>query len=161
MHTHWRPRGAGDPEQVRAEVWMALCRGARGLIYFVHQFKPTFREAALLDDPEMLAAVTDINRQIRELAPVLNSPTIASQPMVQSTNAAAPIATLLKRRRDEVYLFAVNLANAPTRATFTLRERKTGPQAEVLGESRRLPVQGETFTDEFAPYAVHLYRLAP
>jgi hypothetical protein len=34
---------------------MSLIRGSRGLIYFVHQFKPTFREAALLDDPEMLA----------------------------------------------------------------------------------------------------------
>ena len=155
------PSARATPQQVRAEVWMALCRGARGLIYFVHQFKPAFREAALLDDPEMLAAVTEINRQIRELAPMLNSPTIASHLTAQSTNAAAPIATLLKRRNNEVYLFAVNLANAPTRATFALHEMKTGTEAEVLGESRRLAVQRETFTDEFAPYAVHLYRLAP
>ena len=53
---------------------MALVHGSRGLIYFVHQFKPKFNEHALLDDPEMLAAVTAVNRQIRELAPVLNSP---------------------------------------------------------------------------------------
>ena len=53
---------------------MSLVHGSRGLIYFVHQFKPKFNEHALLDDPEMLAAVTAINRQIRELAPVLNSP---------------------------------------------------------------------------------------
>src|SRR4029453_10684534 len=49
------------PAQVRSEVWMSLIRGSRGLIYFVHQFKPNFREAALLDDPEMLAGVTAIN----------------------------------------------------------------------------------------------------
>ena len=61
------------PDQVRSEVWMALIRGARGLIYFVHQFKPTFQEAALLEDPEMLSAVTAINQQIHQLAPVLNS----------------------------------------------------------------------------------------
>src|ERR1017187_4048353 len=69
------PNVKPTPQQVRAEVWMALVGGARGLIYFVHQFKPSFREAALLDDPLMFAVVTEINRQIRDLAPVLNSPT--------------------------------------------------------------------------------------
>ena len=43
-------------------------QGSRGLIYFVHQFKPMFREAALLDDSEILAGVTALNRQITELA---------------------------------------------------------------------------------------------
>ena len=69
-------KAKATPEQVRSEVWMSLIRGSRGLIYFVHQFAPSFKEAALLDDPEMLAAVTAINRQIRELAPALNSPTL-------------------------------------------------------------------------------------
>ena len=50
--------GEATPEQVRTEVWMALIHGAKGLVYFVHQFKPRFKEAALLDDPPMLAAVT-------------------------------------------------------------------------------------------------------
>ena len=69
------PKAKATPAQVKSEVWMALIHGSRGLIYFVHQFAPKFNEHALLDDPEMLAAVTAINRQIRELAPVLNSPT--------------------------------------------------------------------------------------
>ncbi len=30
---------------------MSLIFGSRGLIYFVHQFKPKFIEAALLADP--------------------------------------------------------------------------------------------------------------
>ena len=34
------------PAQVKAEVWMALIHGSKGLIYFVHQFKPTFKEWA-------------------------------------------------------------------------------------------------------------------
>ena len=56
------------PKQVRTEVWMSLVKGSRGIIYFVHQFLPKFDEHALLDDPEMLAAVTAINRQITRLA---------------------------------------------------------------------------------------------
>ena len=51
---------------------MALIRGARGIIYFAHQFKPKFIEAGLLADEEMAAAVGAINKQIQELAPVLN-----------------------------------------------------------------------------------------
>jgi hypothetical protein len=37
------PQVKPTPDQVRAEVWMALIHGSRGLIYFVHQFKPTFK----------------------------------------------------------------------------------------------------------------------
>ena len=62
------------PRQIRAEVWMSIVHGSRGLIYFVHQFKPRFIEAALLHDKQMLAAVTRINKRIHALAPVLNSP---------------------------------------------------------------------------------------
>ena len=40
---------------------MALIHGSRGLIYFVHQFEPRFIEAALLEDPQMLTAVTALN----------------------------------------------------------------------------------------------------
>ena len=94
------------PQQVRSEVWMALIRGSRGLIYFVHQFQPTAREAALLDDPEMLSAITLINRQIRELAPVLNSPTVADGLTV--TPAEASLATMIKRR-GKTFLFSPSI----------------------------------------------------
>ena len=51
------PNRKPTPHEVRAEAWMSLIHGSRGFIYFVHQFKPTFREPALLDDPEMLCAI--------------------------------------------------------------------------------------------------------
>ena len=38
--------------------------GSQGIIYFVHEFKPKSTDQALLDDPEMLAAVTAINKEI-------------------------------------------------------------------------------------------------
>ncbi len=154
------PDARATPQQVRSEVWMALIRGARGLIYFVHQFKPSFREAALLDDPEMLAAVTDLNRQIRELAPALNGPTIENRLTVESSDSRARVAALVKRRGDTVYIFAANLLNHPARATFTLRQMDSSTEAEVLAESRRVPIHGEQFADDFAPYAVHLYRIS-
>lgn len=149
------------PEQVRAEVWMALIGGARGLIYFAHEFKPKFREAALLNDPPMLAAVTEINRQIQDLALVLNSPTIDNCLTTQSSSGA-PVATMVKHDGGATCLFAVNLRNQPTHAAFTFRGPVLGREAEAMGESRRIPVaEGGTFSDDFAPYAVHLYKLPP
>jgi hypothetical protein len=147
------------PDQVRAEVWMSLIHGSRGLIYFVHQFKPTFKEAALVDDPEMLAAVTAINRQIHELAPVLNSPSITNGVSVQSSAEDVPIAWMMKRRADSTYLFAVNMRNRATRGSFAVRELPAGARVEVLGEARDFKVQSGEFSDDFRPYQVHLYRV--
>ena len=70
------PDKKATPAQVKAEVWMSLISGSKGIIYFAHEFKPKFNEHALLDDPEMLAGVTAVNKQIQELAPVLNSPSL-------------------------------------------------------------------------------------
>jgi hypothetical protein len=153
------PQTKATPAQVRAEVWMALIRGSRGLIYFVHQFKPTFREAALLDDLEMLAAVTAINRQIRELAPVLNSPLIPDGVAVKSSVEDVPIACLLKRHGGSTYLFAVNLRNRPASGAFAIHDLPGHSAVEVLGEARGIAATEGRFTDEFPPYAVRLYRI--
>jgi hypothetical protein len=153
------PTRKATPHQVRAEVWMALTHGASGLIYFVHEFKPHFNEHALLDDPAMLAAVTEINRQIHDLARVLNSPTIAGALAVKSSSADVPISTMVKRSGGATYVFTVGMRNAPTRGTFTLQGLPGEAKAEVLGEGRTVPVRGGTFEDAFAPYDVHIYRI--
>ena len=146
------------PAQVRSEIWMALIRGSRGLIYFVHQFKPVFKESALLSDPEMLTAVTAINRQIKELAPFLNGPSLPDALTTVSSAAGSPVIAVLKESRGTTCVFAVNLTPEPTTAAFTLKNA-TATRARVLEESRQLEVADRTFKDSFAPYAVHLYRL--
>lgn len=150
------------PHQVRAEVWMSIIHGSKGIIYFVHQFKPTFVEAALLADPEMLAAVTRINAEVRELAPVLNSPSVKEGASAKSSREDAPIAILLKRSGGASYLFAVAMRGAPAKAAFEVKGLAAAAEAEVLGEGRKLPVAAGKFEDSFGPYDVRLYRiLAP
>jgi hypothetical protein len=151
--------GKATPSQVRSEVWIALIRGARGLIYFVHQFKPDFQEAALLNDPEMLAGVTAINREIKELAPVLNSPSLAD--VVKVTNLdGSPVAAVVKRHEGTTYLFAVNLTPQPATATFTVTRGGVKSAVEI-GGTRTIPLQDDAFIEPFQPYAVHRYRLLP
>lgn len=152
------PEVKATPQQVRAEVWMSLIHGSRGLIYFVHQFKPVFKEAALLDDPEMLASVTAINQQIHQLAPVLNSPSIVDGVIVKSSESDAPIALMMKRHGEMTYLFAVNLRNRSTRGSFSGKGWPVRSSIEVLGEARSIKPGEQGFLDDFQPYAVHLYR---
>ncbi len=138
---------------------MALIHGARGLIYFVHQFKPKFIEAALLEDAEMLTAVTALNRQITELAPVLNSPTLTNAVTVTTSEPAVPVATMVKHSGGQTYLFAVAMRGQTTTAKFSFKESATNLRVEVLGEARSFTATNGMFADQFAPWAVHLYRV--
>ena len=146
------------PQQVRNEVWASIIHGSRGLIYFVHQFKPAFREAALFDDPEMLKAVTALNQQITSLAPVLNSPPSSDMATVKSQNADVPVDVMTKKYESSVYVFAVGMREGSTTAVFSVPGLVDGQIMEVIGENRTVSVSGGTFKDGFAPWDAHLYR---
>ena len=147
------------PHDVRCEAWMSLIHGSRGLIYFVHQFKPTFREPALLDDPEMLHAVTALNHQITSLAPILNSPSITGLATVQSENPSIPVAIMTKRHEGSIYVFAVGMRNGATTASFTIKGLDGDRTVEVIGENRTLSFHNGAFKDSFSPWDAHLYKL--
>ena len=51
---------AWQAAQLPPEAWMALIHGAKGLIYFAHEFKPKFIEAGLLADREMAEEVNRV-----------------------------------------------------------------------------------------------------
>jgi hypothetical protein len=144
--------------QVRSEAWMSLIKGSQGLIFFVHQFKPEFREAALLDDPEMLAAVSSLNRQITELAPVLNEAPILGEVTIQAVPSSGSVEATLKRHAGVEYIFAAETRGQATDAEFHLKDGKDH-KVEVLGEGRTLAVGEGRFKDNFGPWDVHLYRV--
>jgi len=159
------------PAQVKAEVWMSIIHGSQGLVYFCHQFQPRFIEAALLADEEMAQAVGAINREIHDLAAVINSPTVekgaavTAEPAEVSPELAAaltsgPIALMAKRDRGATYIFSVRMEDKPAKATFQLPGLAGKAKVEVLGEKRTLTAENGKFADTFEPYAVHLYRIA-
>ena len=90
------------PYQIRAEVWMAIIHGARGIGYFCHRFSPTFSETGPLDDAEIREALKALNGQIASLAPVLNT-----RPVGNGVTVSGKVDTLLKRYDGATYLFAV------------------------------------------------------
>jgi hypothetical protein len=107
----------------------------------------------------MLSAVTEINKQINTLAPVLNSPTIDAGVSVSSENEDVPVAVMAKKYKGARYLFAVGMRNGSTKATFTAPALKGKRTVEVLGENRTILSKDGVFSDTFEAWDVHLYRI--
>jgi hypothetical protein len=153
------PSRKPTPRDVKAEVWMSLIHGSQGLIYFVHVFKPRFIEAGLLADAGMAEAVKAINAQIRELAPVLNSPTLKDGVKAVSLVPEVLVDAMAKRHGGATYVFAVSMRGSDAKATFTVAGLPPKAVAEVLGENRTIEVIGGKYEDAFEGYGVHLYRI--
>ena len=147
------------PEQVRAEVWMAITCGAGGVIYFAHEFAPQFVEAGLLAHAEIAAAVKSVNAEVLAMAAVLNSPTLEDAVRVDAGTGVG-IAMLCKQDGADLMIFTASMTAQTARAKFTMQNGKRAGKVEVRGERRERQLDGGTFTDDFAPYAVHHYRIA-
>jgi hypothetical protein len=148
------------PGLTRAEVWMGLIHGARGIGYFCHVFEPSFIEAGLLADEAMTEGVRAINAQITELAAVLNTRSVSNGVTVTSSNADVPIDTMVKRHAGVTYLFAVSMRAGATTASFVLRDFEGAATVNVLGEERILTATDGAFEDDFTDFSVHIYSVA-
>jgi len=142
------------PAQIRSEVWLALVHGAAGIEYYCHALPQTATDC--LDDLATRDGLRAINQEVTSLAAVLNTQAVANGVTV---SASTPIATRLARRGGLSYLFAVGASSGQS-VTFTLRGFASA-SVEVIGEQRSIPASRGVFSDHFAAYAVHLYRIRP
>jgi hypothetical protein len=143
------------PAELRAEAWMAIIHGARGLVYFVHEWTNGFREDGIFRHPEIVAAVGRLNETIRSLAEVLNDGT-AARDVVVSTSG--PLATMMRLHKGSLYIMAVAMSDRAVTARFTIADGGTS-SATVLDEDRSIGIAQGAFKDEFTGYAAHLYRV--
>jgi hypothetical protein len=145
------------PAHTRAEVWMAIIRGATAIGYFTHAWRPTFTEFRPTD--EMQAELKRLNGQITRLAPAILAPQ-ARQKMHMDLGKS--IACHLKATSHDgaVYLFAqsIELAGAAKKASFVVEGLRAGTRIEVVDEGRGLTAAGGGFSDDFAPLQEHIYR---
>jgi hypothetical protein len=109
------------------------------------------------------ASKDGINKEIRELTPVILSPTSTQTYFVYVDAGAppdAPVRTMLKYYRGEYYLLAVNLDAAAVEAKFVMPF--VVGNAEVMFESRAPgSIAGFAISDEFSPFDVNVYKLTP
>jgi hypothetical protein len=149
------PNRRPTPEEIRSEVWISIIKGATGINYFVHEWEPSFKEDGIFRYRDVIAALKSLNGQIRELAPVLNSPTREN---VATVETAGEIAYLVKQDVTTTYIFAANMREEAVSARI-----KLGPdaaeEATVLDEDRTIKIADGAFEDRFDGYQVHIYRL--
>jgi hypothetical protein len=50
------------------------------------------------------------------------------------------------------------MREGPTTGSFTVKG-VTAARAEVLGENRTIPIKDGTFSDDYGPYGLHLYKI--
>ena len=109
-----------------------------------------------------------LNRQIIGLAPVLNSDAgggrrtedrgqrseVGGQrsEVVQSDNPSVPVAAMVRKWNGATYIFAVAMRDGSATATFAVPGPGDGAKAEVLDESRSVPVSKGSFKDHFGPW---------
>lgn len=154
------------PAHIRAEVWMSITRGATAIGYFTHVWKPAYHQFGVPEANRQ--AIREINEQITRLAPAI----LGAAPK-QAVAIAAQGDTkldLLAREGpstspaagpDGLYLFAVNYDERLREATATIKVEglAAGTTVSVVDEGRTLKADAGSFTDAFAPLAVHIYKL--
>lgn len=147
------------PTQTASEVWLSLIHSANGLTYFIDSWNPSFREDAIFANSTMVAAIAALNQQIKSLAPELNSGSLPNLVTVTSSNASAPVDTMVKANGASIYVFsAISRAGTAT-ASYTINGMTGNGVANVVGENRTVNVAAGMFSDSFAANGVHIYRI--
>jgi hypothetical protein len=132
----------------RAEAWLAIIGGARGIGFFTHTWSPehnAFDVSALLQ------------RTMKELTGSLGAtrPGLLGETLPVSMNSGA-IKLLARTGNGLTYVFAVNTLRTPVKVQAHVPRIHHGP-LQVFGERRAVYVNESRFIDTFGPLAVHVY----
>lgn len=130
------------PTTIRAESWLAVAGGARGLGFFPADWPA-----------ESTPGIAAVSREVTALAAGLLAPDAPA-------SASAPVVAAARTANGALYVIAVN----PTRKRVVSKVRAPGLAGRpltVVGEGRTVTARGDAIADSFAPLAVHLYVAAP
>ena len=131
------------PATVRAETWLAIAGGADGVGYF-----PNTWSAEIGD------VISQSNWQIKELAPAL----LAADWEASSDTTGLRVSA--RQLNGALYIIAVN-TNASAVSAIVHVPQLGARTAEVIGETRSVRAQADSFSDQFAPLDVHVYVAPP
>jgi hypothetical protein len=166
------------PAQTVAAAWQALIAGARGIIWFQHNFSGPCQDDRTFSDGsepssgnyncqqtpgvtlhDVVLAVTAFDKEVTSLNSALLSPTV-----IGYVSSSGDVSTMVKAYGGSCYLFAGSgrPATPPPynqSVTMTLADNYTGP-VSVIEENRTVQAVNGSFQDTFADAdSVHIYRI--
>lgn len=132
------------PAVVRAETWLAIAAGARGIGYF-----PDVWPEAITKE------ITKINREIVALSPALLNIKEAR------TFSVGGLRVGIRKNGGATYVIAVNPTSKPLgKVTLPVAEAG-GKKVSVFGEGRDVQTVGNQLQDDFGAYGTHIYVIPP
>lgn len=134
-----------SPALVRAETWLAIAGGARGIGWF----------PGVWTDP-VRAEVTTLSREISSLAPAL----LGQDGVASVAPAGSPVRAGVRRSNGATYVIAVNSWIDPVKARIRV-PGLTARSVRVFGENRTVPVRNGTIVDSFRGLRVRIYVAPP
>jgi hypothetical protein len=140
-----------EPQELRAEAWMALVNGATAIGWFTHSWTPDYSQFRVAADVQAEMARTA--RQVTTLAPAIDG--VPVHVGVQTSEGR--VDAMARSAGGALYVFAVNISRTPVTATFTVPNGTW----QVYEEGRTVTAVGGALTDSFAPLGVHVYVLPP
>jgi hypothetical protein len=132
------------PTDVRAETWLAIAGGARGIGYFPDYWSEDIR-----------TGVTSTNREIVSLAPALLDQVVSATWSTQT-----PIRIGVRRHNGAVYVIAVNTSTSPAPVSFTV-PGLAGRPLRVFSDGRTIRPFGDLAVDKLPGLGVAVYVAAP
>jgi hypothetical protein len=152
------------PGELRAEIWLAIIHGARGITYFTYGYCDTgdLRWCPDMVAPDVAAEMTVQNARVTSLASVIQSPMNPSAIGFSLGRSAVdrPIEATWRQFGGKSYFIVLNtspsaLSNVPMMA---LGLPAGNNSLNVVGENRSVGLSfGRSFSDSFQPYQVHVY----
>jgi hypothetical protein len=165
----WTPPETPGPTaaEMRAEIWMGIANGAKGIGYFTIAFgakkKDGFKWNHLTD--EIKAELKRSNAQLTALTgPIVmgdtkKALTVANDATDDKAAEGHAIQAIRKEFEGKTYVIAVNVTRKDATPTFTLAEPPTAAEAAVWQENRTVPLKDGAFSDTFKPLEVHVYEI--
>ncbi len=148
------------PEEYRCQAYLSIINGVKGLFFYIgsggqrdYEGKP----AGLLNKPEEghWDYVKQLVGELRELSPVIMAPQAATK--LEISPPGAPVEFTTRELDGKIYLFAANKSGQAQQVRFSgaaLKDRKV----QVLYESHPAQIDGDSLTDDFPAFGVHVYR---
>ena len=141
---HCRTNQDPTPTVVRAETWLAIAGGARGIGYFPDWWEESIRNEVRLT-----------NREILALAPPSCPPSRRSNWSRRARCASAPAATTGRRTSSPS-----NTSTSETTASFSV-PALGGRTLRVFRDGRTVKPLGDLVTDKLPPLGVAVYVVPP
>ena len=141
------------PDELRAEVWLSIVHGVRGFVYFPQVVGGNNTTNDGTQD-DVIVEMKKVNATVTQLAAVLQG---AVNPASIHATVTAPLQAGWRTATGGKFFFVVNPAGDPVSATVSLSGIGAATSATVMNENRTVSISSGALTDQFGPFAVHIY----